>query len=70
VAIASTQTSDLFKKGKTKPVQEMVFLNISLTKDSILLLHSQSLLLADFKENHPLLWLLKSVQKIRETNKL
>jgi hypothetical protein len=30
----------------------------------------QSLLLADFKENHILLWFKKSLQKIRETRKL
>jgi hypothetical protein len=31
---------------------------------------SPSLLLADFKENHALLWFNKSLQKIRETRKL
>jgi hypothetical protein len=32
--------------------------------------YSQFLLLADFKENHILLWLKKSLQKIRETRNL
>ncbi len=44
----------------------MEFLDISVTKDSSLLLYavkySQSLLLADFTENHTLLWFLKSMQ--------
>jgi hypothetical protein len=32
--------------------------------------YSQSLLLADFKENHTLLWFKKSSQKIHETRKI
>jgi hypothetical protein len=43
----------------------MEFLDVNLKEDSSLLLHcnSQSLLLADFKENHTLLWFLKSFKK-------
>jgi hypothetical protein len=53
----------------------MEFLDINLTKDSSLLLHAihQSLLLADFKENHTLLsafTLIILTKKIPETRKL
>jgi hypothetical protein len=50
---------------------EMEFLDINLTKDSSLLLHAiHSPFMADFKENHTLLWFEKSLQKIRETKNL
>ncbi len=44
---------------------EMDVLDINLTKDSSLFApsYSQSLLLAELKENHTLLWFLKSLQK-------
>ncbi len=42
---------EFFDINLTKQIPEMEFLNINLTK-----YYSQSLLLEDFKENHPLLW--------------
>jgi hypothetical protein len=43
-------------------------LDINLAEDLSILLYA--LLLAGFKENHSVLWFLKSLQKIRETIKL
>jgi len=54
-------------QGEGPSSSEMEFLDINLTKDSSLLRHAiqylQSLLLAKLKENHNLLWFLKSLQK-------